>query len=125
MLKEAKYDWEQIAEILPNHGTNWHFIPPASPHFGGLWEAGVKSVKYHLKRVVGTERLTFEELTTLLAQIEAHLNSRLLCPLSDSLDDLNALTPAHFLVGDSLHAIPQAEIRRHTSRPMETNSSNH
>ncbi|XP_055859349.1 uncharacterized protein LOC129921511 [Episyrphus balteatus] len=111
MLKEAKHDWKQIAETIANHGTNWHFIPPASPHFGGLWEAGVKSVKYHLKRVVGTERLTFEELATLLAQIEACLNSRPLCPLSESLDDLNAFTPAHFLVGESLHAIPQANIR--------------
>ncbi|XP_055918584.1 uncharacterized protein LOC129950686 [Eupeodes corollae] len=115
MLKEAQHDWKEVAETLSNHVTDWHFIPPASPHFGGLWEAGVKSVKYHLKRVVGTERLTFEELATLLAQIEACLNSRPLCPLSDSLDDLNALTPAHFLVGESLHAVPQGELNTNIS----------
>lgn len=36
-----------------NSGTQWHFIPPATPHFGGIWEAGVKSMKFHLKRVIG------------------------------------------------------------------------
>ena len=30
-------------------GTAWHFVPSASPHCGGLWKAGVKSVKHHLK----------------------------------------------------------------------------
>ncbi|CAB0030524.1 unnamed protein product [Trichogramma brassicae] len=52
----------------------WHFNPPSSPHFGGLWESGVKSVKYHLKRMVGDRSFTFEEFSTLLAQIEAILN---------------------------------------------------
>ncbi|XP_050305599.1 uncharacterized protein LOC126742837 [Anthonomus grandis grandis] len=70
-----------IEQLYLNEQIQWHFIPVNSPHFGGLWEAGVKSSKHHLKRVVGNAHFTFEELTTLLAQIEATLNSRPLTPL--------------------------------------------
>ncbi len=54
----------------------WHFSPDKAPHFGGLWEAAVKSAKFHLERVVGEQQLTFEELTTVLCQVECCLNSR-------------------------------------------------
>ncbi|XP_076660284.1 uncharacterized protein LOC143363604 [Halictus rubicundus] len=84
-------------------GTAWHFIPPSAPHFGGLWEAGVKSVKYHLRRVLDDRTLTFEEFSTLLCAIEACLNSRPLSALSDTLDDYEPLTPGHFLVGSVLN----------------------
>ncbi|KAJ3661368.1 hypothetical protein Zmor_005766 [Zophobas morio] len=60
----------------------WHFNPPSAHHMGGLWEPGVKSFKSHLKRVVGEQPLTLEEFSTVLAQIEAVLNSRPLCPAS-------------------------------------------
>ncbi|GFU39964.1 transposable element Tcb1 transposase [Trichonephila clavipes] len=33
---------------------------------GGLWEAGIKSVKYHLKRALGRSRLTYEEFETVI-----------------------------------------------------------
>nr|XP_022908199.1 uncharacterized protein LOC111419605 [Onthophagus taurus] len=75
----------------------WQFHPPGAPHFNGLAEAGVKSVKYDLLRVIGEQRLTFEEVYTLLTQIEAVLNSRPLSPLTEDPNDLQALTPAHFL----------------------------
>lgn len=71
-----------------------------------MWEAGVKSTKYHLKRITKDAKLTFEELSTLLAQIEACLNSRPLTPITSDPNDMTALTPGHFLIGDSLLAPP-------------------
>ncbi|EFN68495.1 hypothetical protein EAG_07179, partial [Camponotus floridanus] len=60
-----------------------------------LWEAGVKSCKFHLKRVIGENLLTFEELNTILVQIEACLNSRPICQLPSTAADLQPLTPGH------------------------------
>ena len=50
-------------------------ISERAPNFRGLWEAAVKSMKTHLKRVISDVKLTFEELMTILTQVEACLNS--------------------------------------------------
>lgn len=89
---------------------DWSFNPPSAPHFGGLWEAGIKSVKTHLMRVIGEQKLTYEELYTVLTQIEAVLNSRPLCPLSSDPNDLSALTPGHFLTLAPLTALPDDDL---------------
>ncbi|XP_075157829.1 uncharacterized protein LOC142231095 [Haematobia irritans] len=101
---------DDIRQNLSALGTDWHFIPPASPNFGGLWEAGVKSVKYHLKRITGDRLLSYEEFSTLLCEIESCLNSRPLCPLSSDPSDINALTPAHFLIGEPSTCIPEESL---------------
>lgn len=98
---------EETAALLENDGTTWHFIPPKSPNFGGLWESGVKSVKSHLTKTIGNSTLTFEEMTTALSQIEAVLNSRPISAISDHPDDNTPLTPAHFLVGEQLIVVPE------------------
>lgn len=95
-----------IAHLLTEEGTTWHFIPPHAPNFGGLWESAVRCSKMHLKRVIGDTTLTFEELTTVLTQVEACLNSRPVSFLSDNLEDPMPLTPGHFLVGEPLVTIP-------------------
>ena len=79
------------------------FSPPTGPHHGSLWENRVKTCKHHLKRIVGESKLTFEEMTTMLCQIEACLNSTL-----DANDDhgFSPLTPGHLLIGRRLEALP-------------------
>lgn len=88
----------------------FRFNPPASPHWGGVWEIQIKVVKSHLYRIIGSQCLTFEELTTLFVQIEAMLNSRPLCPMSSDPNDIDALTPGHFLTLEPLTAPPDANF---------------
>lgn len=73
---------QELAAHVANKGINWHFIPVNSPHQGGLWERNIGCMKTHLKKVLGTTQLTFEEFGTVLCQIEACLNSRPISPLT-------------------------------------------
>ena len=109
---------QAIADFCSSQHIQWKFIPERAPHFGGLWEAAVKSMKVHLRKIVGDVKLSFEELATVLTQVEACLNSRPLTPLPDADDGFEALTPGHFLVGQPLEAIHASmledKIRRQT-----------
>ncbi|XP_070169690.1 uncharacterized protein [Polyergus mexicanus] len=100
----------QIQDAIANDNVKWHFIPPSAPHFGGLWEAGVKGLKFHLKRAIGSRTLSQIEFATLLCQIEACLNSRPISALHDDPNDFSALTPGHFLVGRPLVSPPEESV---------------
>ncbi|KAH8335334.1 hypothetical protein KR074_009771, partial [Drosophila pseudoananassae] len=65
-----------LLEFCSMESIERHFIPSLSPHFGGLWEAAVKTAKHHFYRAVGSAVLGFEELRTLLCHIGAVINSR-------------------------------------------------
>lgn len=106
----------KICNEFTKQGTTWHFSPPAAPHFNGLVEAAVKSVKTHLKKTIGEVKMTYEEFTTVLNQVEACVNSRPLCAMSSNPDDLESLTPGHFLVGGPLLAPPDESF-------LETNAN--
>jgi hypothetical protein len=103
--RKSKNFWRakpEIVSFLTQQRINWSFIPPRAPYFEGSWEAAIKVMKKHLDTVTRGKILTYEEYNTLMAEIEAILNSRPLTPLTNDPSDLNVLTPSHFLRGDSL-----------------------
>jgi hypothetical protein len=109
LFKQANFN-TAVVNHLANEQISWHFIPPRSPHMGGLWEAAVKSTEGHLKRVIGNVILNYEELKTLLTMIEACLNFRPLTPVSNDPANFSALTPGHFLIGDALTAPAEPDL---------------
>ena len=110
LLKTDQWTDTLKAFFLSSHIT-WHNIPERAPHFGGLWEAAVKSAKHHLKRIVGEQKLTFEEFSTVAAQVEACLNSRPLLHVdSHSTDGIQPPTPGHALIGKPLVSYPETAL---------------
>jgi len=98
----------KTAEMLSTLGE-WRFIPPRSPHFGSLWEVGIKSMKYLMRCVLGDAHLTSEELLIILTRADACLNSRPLTPVLSDPNDLTPLASRHFFIGDYLNAIPEID----------------
>ncbi|XP_065365562.1 uncharacterized protein LOC135958593 [Calliphora vicina] len=112
-MKKTFFDQQvqgKISKYCAANNIQFCHIPPRSPHFGGLWEAAVKSAKYHLARILGQSHLTFEELTTVVTEVEAVLNSRPLTAISNDPNDEAVLTPAHFLTGGPLVGIAEPTV---------------
>ena len=91
-----------------------------APWWGGFYERLVKSVKTPLKKLFVKAMLDAEQLTTILAEIEAQLNSRPLTYLGADPDDYSVITPAQFLIGRNLQAWPIKDTRvsEQTSRAL-------
>ncbi|XP_066585567.1 uncharacterized protein [Prorops nasuta] len=101
---------QNIKDFATKYQIQWHFIPPATPHFGGLWESTVKIFKHHLYRVVNDALFTLEEFNTLVIEIEGVINSRPIIALSADPNDLQALSPSHYLIGHVLTSIPETNL---------------
>ena len=96
LLKKLTQD-HTFQEFTQNRRIIWRFNLPLSPWWGGYFERMVGSVKRCLRKVLGNARLTYDELSTGLTEVENTLNSRPLTYLYDELGE--ALTPSHLLHG--------------------------
>ena len=102
----AAWNKEGIEEHLIQRDIRWKFNPPAAPHFGGVWERLVRSCKKAMYAVLGNRSVTEDVLSTTMCIVEQTLNSRPLTPVSSDFNDLEALTPNHFLLGNKNVCLP-------------------
>ena len=98
------------AVSLQMDGVEWRFIAPLSPWWGGWWERLVRSTKSALRKTLGRRTLTWNQLHTVLVEVEACLNSRPLTFQAAGAKDYDVTTPAHFLIGRPFFvAVKEAE----------------
>ena len=101
-----------VQDFVAEKGIQWSFNTEAAPWTGGFFERMVKSVKRCLKKMIFNARLTYEELLTVLKEIENVINNR---PLIYVYDDVNQeiLTPNKLLFGRNLetNANPNYELK--------------
>lgn len=86
-----------VTKYLTGLGTEWMFNVERAPWWGGVFERMVQSTKHCLRKIVGRSLFSFDELVTVLAEIEAVINSRPLSYVTGG-DIEEPLTPSHLLV---------------------------
>ncbi|XP_035206721.1 uncharacterized protein LOC118181656 [Stegodyphus dumicola] len=101
-FKRIKAD-PSVSDFLTSKEVTWKFIPERSPWWGGFWERLMRSIKEPLKKILGRALLTFEELSTILIELECVLNNRPLTYESNELGEPRPLTPSQFYCQDVVH----------------------
>ncbi|GFW90490.1 integrase catalytic domain-containing protein [Trichonephila clavipes] len=119
-FKAAERELAYFANILKDSefqskdkGIHWKFIVERAPWWGGFYERLVKTIKDPLRKILGRALLTFEELSTILSEVEVIVNHRPLTYVENDPGEPEPLTPAHFLelgYGDSKYPIHFIEL---------------
>lgn len=107
-LREAFASMEPtLRKRLACQKIKFQFNPPAAPHFGGVWEREVRSVKSALYTCVGAQPVHEDVLLTVLLEVEAILNSKPLGYVSADIADIDPVTPNSLLMGRPDGSLPQ------------------
>ncbi|KAL7079481.1 hypothetical protein ACQ4LE_000995 [Meloidogyne hapla] len=100
---EIKKKWLEIYQDpkIKSHSTQnqieWTFITLYAPWKGALYERMIRSVKHHLKREIRNKLLSFEELWTLLIEVERIVNERPMSYISDA-ENITPLRPINLAI---------------------------
>ncbi len=86
--------------------VSWQFIPERAPHFGGVWERMVRSVKTALRATLSRSQLEENLFRHTVTVVEGQINARPISSISEGVEDALPLTPAHLMYGRSLTQLP-------------------
>ena len=92
----------ETQSFVNNKGTKWQFNLPSAPWWGGMFEPMIRSMKRCLRKLLGRSRVDYEQLHTLLAEIQTIIKNRPLTFLYDEPAE-EVLTPNHLLFGRKIN----------------------
>ena len=108
--RSRKQFFLQRSSLISQKEVSWRFIMQKAAWNGGIWERLVRSVKRCLRKVIGRAALNYEELVTLLIEIEGIINSRPITYVYDDTEGVSyPLTPAELSYGRSTTRTPNGK----------------
>ena len=99
-VDEGDVDLDELKASMNIRGIEWIFNPPNAPHFGGVWERKIQSLKKVLNGtllLLGPRELTLDEFQTFVVEASSIVNSTPLWEVSDDPNDPFPLTPSMLL----------------------------
>ncbi|UYV83291.1 hypothetical protein LAZ67_23000423 [Cordylochernes scorpioides] len=105
-----KVNWNDVLCYATVQRIKWNFNPPTPAFWGGWWERLVGLMKQLIRKVLGDKTVSYEELQTVICEVESAMNSRPLTAISEE-SGLVPITPAKFMCDNaSCLFVPEADI---------------
>ena len=92
---------DKLNNFLSCNDINWKYILPLSPWWGEFYERLICIVKSTLRKVLGKSRLNYEELSTIMTEVEGVTNTGSSTYLIHD-DDIASITPSHLIIERTL-----------------------
>ncbi|UYV65880.1 hypothetical protein LAZ67_3005787 [Cordylochernes scorpioides] len=105
-----KVNWNDVLRYATVQRIKWNFNPPTAAFWGGWWERLVGLMKQLIQKVLGDKTVAYEELQTVICEVESSMNSRPLTAISEE-SGLVPITPAKFMCENaSCLFVPEEDI---------------
>ena len=96
----------KFQQYLNGRNIRWQRYLEYSPWWGGFIERLNHGFKSSIRKVLGGSQVSFDELQTLLTEVEAIMNSRPISYVYDDAGEGQAITPSLLLCGKNLTQLP-------------------
>ncbi|XP_053381697.1 uncharacterized protein LOC128549195 [Mercenaria mercenaria] len=98
-----------VQDYVAHSGVKWSFIVEVAPWMGGMYERLVGLVKRSMRKTMGKKKLTFDQMLTVVKEVESIINSRPLVYVWEDLKSSIALIPSHFICLNPKTGIPETK----------------
>ena len=114
---------DDVQNYVSEEGITWIFNVELAPWMGGFYERMVGIVKRALRKTIGKRLLMFDQMQTVVKEVEAVVNKRPLVYVGEDLNSSIVITPSHFLCLNPHTGIPETEDEDDTEfKPVESSA---
>ena len=99
------FSTKEVQSYLANKKIRWKLLLEEALWQGGFFEKLIGTVKRTLKKVLRGERLNYEELLTVLNDIECTINCRPITHMSTD-ENIEPLCPSQLIIGRRILSLP-------------------